>query len=89
MIPRLAAEQKYPVNVGTSRGLRELLEQIPLFLLNFLFKKISKERMKNSTQISCNFYLVDSPLVNVLPKFINKESLCFSKDVCLQVKHKA
>lgn len=49
MIPGLTAEQKYPVNVGTDRGLRELLEQIPLFLLNFLFRKISKERVKNST----------------------------------------
>ena len=49
MIPGLTVEQKYPVNVGTDKGLRELLEQIPLFLLNFLFRKISKERVKNST----------------------------------------
>ena len=83
MIPGLTAEQKHPVNVGTGRGLRELLEQIPLFLLNFLCKKLSKERVKNSTQISRNFYLVDSPLVNVLPQFIDR--VCFSKDVCLQV----
>ena len=81
IIPGLTAEQKHPVNVGTGRGLRELLEQIPLFLLNFLFKKISKERETNSTQISCNFYRVQSPLVNVLPPFIDKESLFFKRCV--------
>lgn len=45
MIPRLTAEQ----NIQWMLELAEVLESFwanPLFLLNFLFKKISKERVK-------------------------------------------